>query len=129
MFDGPGADGNWWLGTCTGSQMSWTGAGNTAGRASPWDFGDTSKGRFFTGKFSGGSSDEIIFGSPGGNWMLGAMTCGQLGWTPTANTAAHGTAITPPTSTAAIPEPARAPVLYLDASASYNRDAGRDRTV
>ena len=96
MFCAPAPDGTWWLATFTGSQMSWTGAGNTAGRASPWDFGDTSKGRFFTGKFSGGSSDEIIFSSPGGNWMLGAMTGGQLGWTPAANTAGFGNVVNLP---------------------------------
>ena len=95
MFYAPGnpaaPDGNWWLATFAGSQMSWTLVGNTRGQGgSPWDFGDVSHGRFLTGKFSGGPADEIIFSSPGGNWMLGATRAGQLTWTLAANTAGFG---------------------------------------
>jgi Zinc dependent phospholipase C len=101
-FTGPGktdimfyasasTDGNWWLGTFTGTTLSWTLAGNTRGNGgSPWDFGNTANGRFLTGNFAGAAADGMMFCSPGGNWMVGTFTGTQLQWTLASNTSGFG---------------------------------------
>jgi len=74
-------DSNWWLGTFSGSQLSWTKAGNTQG------FGNISKYQFWTGAFSGGSNTQILFYSAAdGNWWLGTISANQLTWALAVNT-------------------------------------------
>jgi hypothetical protein len=89
LFYYPG-DGNWWLGTYEGSELSW-GTGpisNTNG------FGQLNDGRpFWIGKFSRSDRDQILFYYPGdGNWWLGTHDGNQLSWGtgPVSNTSGFG---------------------------------------
>ena len=92
-FDGDGAaellfyfpgDGNWWLGDVSGTQLTWTMAGNTLKQ-----FGQVFDGRpFYTGRFSGGDATEVLLYSPADdNWWLGSWSGTALSWTFAGNTA------------------------------------------
>jgi hypothetical protein len=84
MFYYPG-DGNWWLGSFAGSQLSWVLAGNTTG------FGNISKDPFYVGNFTGNGQSSILFYSPGDfNWWLGTFTGNQLSWNLAGNTQGFG---------------------------------------
>ena len=80
LFYSPG-DGNWWLGTFSGNQVSWNLAGNTKG------FGNISKDPFFVGNFTGNGQSSVLFYSPGdGNWWLGMFSGNQMSWNLAGNT-------------------------------------------
>ena len=65
-------DGNWWLGTFAGEQLSWTLAGNTTG------FGNISTDPFYVGDFTGSGQTSLLFYSPGDfNWWLGTFSGAQ----------------------------------------------------
>ena len=85
LFYHPG-DGNWWLGTHDGNQLSWSFAGNTNG------FGRLDDGRpFWVGNFSRGDRAEVLFYHPGdGNWWLGSHDGNQLSWSFAGNTNGFG---------------------------------------
>jgi len=91
FFSGDLSDGNWWLGQFTGTNLSWTKAGNTLGKAgSPINFGNLLDGRpIKTGDFSGAGKMEILFYSPAlndGNWWLGQINGTALSWSNPGNT-------------------------------------------
>jgi hypothetical protein len=92
MFYSPAStDGSWWLGTFSGTTLNWTWVGNTRGNNnSPWDFGDTSHGRFLSGWYAGSAAEGMLWASPGGNWMLGFLSGNQLEWTLANNTSGFG---------------------------------------
>jgi hypothetical protein len=80
-------DGNWWLGSFSGTNLSWTKAGNSIG------FGDLIDGRhrLWSGKFRGLPTAEMLFYYNGdGNWWLGAFTGNQLGFSLVGNSAGFG---------------------------------------
>ena len=89
LFYFPG-DGNWWLGTFTGSPptLSWNLAGNTNNFGQIWD------GRpFWISDFNGDGRAEVLFYFPGdGNWWLGTFTGNPpaLGWSLAGNTSSFG---------------------------------------
>jgi Papain-like cysteine protease AvrRpt2 len=85
LFYYPG-DHNWWLGQFTGTQLTWSLAGNTAGFGQVWD------GRpFWTGDFTGSGKADMLFYYPGDhNWWLGQFTGTQLTWSLAGNTAGFG---------------------------------------
>ena len=84
LFYYPG-DGNWWLGTITGTTLNWGLVGNTKG------FGNTSHYPTWIGAFSGPGRSEVLFYSPGDhNWWLGTITGTTLNWTLVGNTAGFG---------------------------------------
>lgn len=75
------ADGNWWLGRLTGTQLVWRQVGSTTG------FGDISRNPFRLGFFRSTGGFDILFYAPyDGNWWLGSLSGGQLNWTLSANT-------------------------------------------
>jgi len=91
MFYYPG-DGNWWLGTFSGTQLNWTLAGNTAG------FGNISSNPFWLGNFTGPGKSDILFFSRGDkNWWLGTFSGTQLNWSLAGNTAGFGDTSSLPT--------------------------------
>jgi hypothetical protein len=64
--------------------LDWSLAGNTAGLGHALNDGRP----FWTGDFTGGGSDDVLFYYPGDdNWWLGTVTNGQLNWTLAGNTA------------------------------------------
>jgi hypothetical protein len=76
-------NGDWFVGTISGSQLSWGNVGNTHG------FGDTSHDPTWIGSFSGPGQDEVLFYSPGDfKWWLGTINGGQLSWADVGDT--HG---------------------------------------
>jgi hypothetical protein len=80
-------DGTWWLGTFGGGSITWGLASNTTSGSS--NFGDLTQAgrRLWTGDFSGGGSDQILFYNPGdGNWWLGTFTGGSITWATVSNT-------------------------------------------
>jgi len=80
-------DGNWWLGTFSGNQISFTRVGNTVG------FGDLADGAHpsWVGDFTGSGKAEILFNYVGdGNWWLGTFTGNQIGFTKAGNTVGFG---------------------------------------
>jgi Matrixin len=86
LFYSP-SDFNWWLGSLSGGQLTWTLVGNTA------VFGDVYDGRpFWTGYFSGYSRAQVLFYSPGdSNWWLGSFNpSGSLAWQLAGNTSGFG---------------------------------------
>jgi len=87
LFYYPG-DGNWWLGSYSGTQFTWALVGNTN------NFGQVDDGRpIWTGDFNGDGQAEVLFYYPGdGNWWLGSYqaTSGQLVWSLAGNTAGFG---------------------------------------
>jgi hypothetical protein len=86
LFYTPG-DKNWWLGTFTGNQLTWTLAGNTAG------FGNLADGRpIWAANFAGTGKVDILFYFPGDkNWWLGQFNAAnQLTWNLAGNTAGFG---------------------------------------
>jgi hypothetical protein len=86
LFYSP-ADDNWWLGSISAGQLTWTLVGNTAG------FGHRiNDGRpFWTGDFTGNGSTDVLFYFPGDdNWWLGSISGGQLTWTNVGNTIGFG---------------------------------------
>ncbi len=87
LFYFPG-DKNWWLGRFDANgNLTWNNAGNTAG------FGQVGDGRpFWTGKFLGQPSADILFYFPGDrNWWLGRFDAnGTLSWNNAGNTAGFG---------------------------------------
>jgi hypothetical protein len=90
LFYYPGDD-NWWLGSITGGQLTWSLVGNTLGL-----FGHAiNDGRpFWVGDFSGSGGADVLFYSPGDdNWFLGSITAGQLTWQLVGNTVGFGHAI------------------------------------
>ncbi len=92
MFYSPAStDGSWWLGTFSGTSLNWTWVGNTRGNNnSPLDFGDTTHGRFLTGRWAGQTTEGMLWASPGGNWMIGFLSGTQLEWTLANNTSGFG---------------------------------------
>jgi hypothetical protein len=88
LFYFPG-DGNWWLGSFAGNQLSWTLAGNTGKPGS--GFGNISKDPFYVGDFTGSGRSSLLFYSPGDfNWWLGTFSGAQLSWNLAGNTAGFG---------------------------------------
>ena len=86
LFHFPG-DHNWWLGTFSGTTLSWSLAGNTAG------FGNVADGRpIWAADFAGVAKTDILFYFPGDrNWWLGQFgSNGQLSWSLAGNTAGFG---------------------------------------
>jgi hypothetical protein len=85
LFYYPG-DKNWWVGTFSGTTLSWSLAGNTAG------FGQVADGRpFWVGDFNGGGQDDILFYYPGDkNWWLGTFSGSTLSWSLAGNTSGFG---------------------------------------
>ena len=87
LFYYPG-DGNWWLGSTSGSAiLDWSFVGNTAG------FGRLDDGRpIWTGDFSGNGKTDLLFYYPGdNNWWLGEFDAqNQLTWSLAGNTAGFG---------------------------------------
>jgi hypothetical protein len=81
------ADANWWLGTFTGSTLTWTFAGNTAG------FGNLADGRpIWAADFTASGSLDILFYFPGDrNWWVGQFGGNnQLVWSLAGNTTGFG---------------------------------------
>jgi Metallo-peptidase family M12B Reprolysin-like len=86
LFYYPGDD-NWWLGTFSGTSLSWQLVGNTVG------FGHAiNDGRpFWTGYFSSLTNEQILFYYPGDqNWWLGTISGGSLTWQLVGNTSGFG---------------------------------------
>jgi Metallo-peptidase family M12B Reprolysin-like len=85
LFYYPG-DHNWWMGTFSGTTLSWQLVGNTSG------FGRLNDGRpFWTGYFSSLTNEQILFYYPGDhNWWLGTITGGSLSWNLAGNTSGFG---------------------------------------
>jgi hypothetical protein len=80
-------DGNWWLGTITGNQLTWSNVGNTVG------FGNLADGAHpsWIGDFIGSGRAQILFNYVGdGNWWLGTITANQLTWSNVGNTVGFG---------------------------------------
>ena len=80
-------DGNWWLGSVSGGQLTWRNVGNTTG------FGNLMDGahQFWTGRFSTSDRTQLIFHYRGdSNWWLGELAGSQIGWTLAGNTAGFG---------------------------------------
>jgi extracellular elastinolytic metalloproteinase len=78
-------DGNWWLGSLIGLQLTFAKVGNTRG------FGDLADGRHpsWVGDFTGSGKTQILFNYSGdGNWWLGTLVNGQLSFAKVGNT--HG---------------------------------------
>ena len=77
------ADGNWWLGTLAGTHLTWSLVGNTSG------FGNLTHVPIRQGFFKGSGGIDLLFYQPGdGNWWLGSVSGGNLGWTGVGNTGA-----------------------------------------
>jgi hypothetical protein len=95
-FDGDGRDDvlvyfpatdDWWLGTFSGTNLTFSKVGNTAG------FGHAiNDGRpFWTGYFSSLTNEQVLFYYPGDqNWWLGTVAGGSLTWTLVGNTGTIG---------------------------------------
>ena len=82
LFYFPGDD-NWWLGTFTGTTLTWQNAGNTSG------FGHAiNDGRpFWTGRFFGTGGADMLFYYPGDdNWWVGTLSGGTFQWSNAGNT-------------------------------------------
>ncbi|WP_329117799.1 M12 family metallopeptidase [Streptomyces sp. NBC_01465] len=78
-------DQNWWLGSITGGQLSWTRVAVTTG------FGDVTGNPVWAGDFTGDGRTELLFHYPGDqNWWLGSVTGGQLSFDLVGNTAGFG---------------------------------------
>ncbi len=93
LFYSPG-DQNWWLGTFSGTTLSWTLAGNTRG------FGNTAGDPTWIGDFTGSGHTEVLFYSPGDqNWWLGTFSGTALGWTFAGNSSGFGNTAGNPTWT------------------------------
>jgi len=89
LFYYPGDD-NWWLGTFTGTTLTWSLAGNTTG----FGHGINDGRPFWVGRFERTDRDSILFYYPGDdNWWLGTFTGTTLGWSSAGNTAGFGHAI------------------------------------
>ena len=79
------SDGNWWIGTFSGTQIFWALASNTQG------FGNISGCQFWTGNFSGGNGTQILFYHPSDNhWWLGTFAGTQLSWVLAGDTQGFG---------------------------------------
>ena len=84
------SDQHWWLGQFSGTQLSWSLVGNTAG------FGTMADSRpMWTGSFSlaaqQSAQHEVLMYSPGDTtWWLGQFTTGGLTWVQVGNTAGFG---------------------------------------
>lgn len=71
LFYSP-ADRNWWLGSWTGTGLSWTLAGNTEGGANRL---------FWVGDFGADGQDVLLMYVPAdGSWWEGMYSAGHLGW-------------------------------------------------
>ena len=84
LFYFPGDD-NWWLGTFSGTTLTWQHVGNTSG------FGHAiNDGRpFWTGNFSGTTGSDVLFYYPGDdNWWVGSLSGGTFQWSNAGNTRA-----------------------------------------
>ncbi len=81
LFHHPG-DSTWWLGTISGTQLTWSLAGNTAG------FGNLQAGHvFYTGDFNADGRADVLFYYPAdGNWWLASLVGGSLQWSLVGNT-------------------------------------------
>ena len=77
LFYSP-TDHNWWLGSWSGTGLSWTFAGNTEGGANRL---------FWVGDFGADGQDILLMYVPGdGNWWEGMYSAGQLQWWQVGNT-------------------------------------------
>jgi len=77
-------DGNWWLGDMANGQLGWSLVSQSAG------FGNLIDGQHpvWLGDFTGSGHTQVMFHYSGdGNWWLGDMAGGQLGWSLRGNTA------------------------------------------
>jgi hypothetical protein len=71
-----GGDGNWWLGTVSGSQMDWAMVGNPG-----WLGLNDGAHLFWTGDFTGSGKAQVMAYSGGdGNWWLGTVSGSQMDW-------------------------------------------------
>ncbi len=80
-------DGHWWLGSLTTSPLTWKDVGDTSG------FGDLADRAHLSwvGDFTGSGKTQVLFHYTGdGNWWLGSLTNGQIGFIKVANTAGFG---------------------------------------
>jgi phenylpyruvate tautomerase PptA (4-oxalocrotonate tautomerase family) len=80
-------DGNWWLGTVVGLQISFTKVGNTLG------FGNLADGFHpsWTGDFTNSGKTQVLFNYVGdGNWWLGTIADGQISFSRVGNTLGFG---------------------------------------
>jgi GxGYxYP putative glycoside hydrolase C-terminal domain/GxGYxYP third domain/GxGYxYP_N second domain/FG-GAP-like repeat/GxGYxYP_N 1st domain len=80
-------DGNWWLGRSDGTNLTWTGAGNSKG------FGDLLDGShaLYDGDFDGdGKRDVMFYYQDDGAWWLGRSDGAQLAWTKAADSKGFG---------------------------------------
>jgi hypothetical protein len=77
LFYFPG-DGNWWLGTLVGQNLTWSNVGNTAPR------GDMTRFRFWKGFFKRQGGFDLLYcdTEAGDVWYLGSIVNNQLTWTP-----------------------------------------------
>ena len=71
-----GTDGSWWLGTVSGSQMSWAMVGNPG-----WLGLNDGAHLFWAGDFTGSGKTQVIaYSGHDGNWWLGTVSGNQIGW-------------------------------------------------
>ncbi len=80
-------DGNWWLGTSTGTQLNWSKVATTSGYGNLLDGSHA----LYTGDFDGnGKADVLMYYNGDGNWWLGASSGTQLNWSQVASTSGYG---------------------------------------
>ena len=80
-------DGNWWLGSLVGYQLTFEKVGNTRG------FGNLADGKHpaWVGDFTGSGKAQVLFNYVGdGNWWLGSLAGGQLSFAKVGNTLGFG---------------------------------------
>jgi GxGYxY sequence motif in domain of unknown function N-terminal/GxGYxYP putative glycoside hydrolase C-terminal domain/FG-GAP-like repeat len=76
-------DGNWWLGTSDGANLTWSNAGSTSG------FGDVVDGshRLLVGDFDGDHKADLLFHYGGnGDWWMGLSDGSKFTWHRAGNT-------------------------------------------
>ncbi|HEX9105404.1 MAG TPA: FG-GAP-like repeat-containing protein, partial [Polyangia bacterium] len=80
-------DGNWWLGTSTGTSLTWAKAASTSGYGNLLDGSHA----LYTGDFDGnGKRDVLMYYNGDGNWWLGASDGAHLNWSQAASTSGFG---------------------------------------
>src|SRR5215467_2041140 len=69
------ADGNWWLGSYTGTELTWSFVGNPG-----WTSLNDGQHLNWLGDFTGSGRAEVLFWAADGNWWLGSYTGTELTW-------------------------------------------------
>jgi hypothetical protein len=86
LFYYPG-DGNWWLGTINGTNLSWSLAGNTSGFGNLWQGNHLC----WIGDFDADGRSEVLFYYKGDkNWWIASHDGSRLQWSLAGNTAGFG---------------------------------------